>query len=648
MSEPAPAEQAASDPGPPARRPNALGLEESLPTTVQSASPPITPKAEAGEGRGDRAHTTHAAHPTFAEALAQLHAAHRRELEGLQKELRRTNRKITRMAQTPTDERSKDRVEGLRQQGNASVDGQGAATKDTLVEEAWVPGSLPTAQEREHEGAAEKSKVQLVSATPPPHDGKGWEKSPVSDQASDDSSEDESRRVSWTGWDPRDFGIQWNPFADGEKAMSNFVQRYIGPKGEEVRKRRTAYKIVRSMPFSAASYIAIILNSLFMGVIMQNQMNAAVEGKVYSEAWSDAIELTFVVFFTIELFMKVLAEDYYLLFSSDWTWNLLDAILVGAALLQWIIDMFYDGDTPNISISRTIRLFRITRVLRVTRVLRAVQSLRVMIFAIFKSLGILCWVLAVLLFFKYIFAMFFMYGTIQYIEMVNDGNGGALTDDEYSYLKDGFDNIITAIVTLFECITGGRDWGEVYHALVKISLIYGVCFLVYIYFMVFLVLNVVIGTVVDVTSGVAARDRDRMVEDEMKALKDYASDIKDFFRQADADGSGQLSWEEFRTHLADNRVKAYFQTLDLDIRQAHVLFKLLDCNDNDEVGIDEFLDGCLRLKGQAKSLDLHLVIYQLERLIKGSTMIYGDILEPSKKATTKSTVHTPSTHTKLS
>jgi hypothetical protein len=273
-------------------------------------------------------------------------------------------------------------------------------------------------------------------------------------------------------------------------------------------------------------------------------------------------------------------------------------------------------------------------------------------------MDMLGWVLAVLMFFKYIFAMFFMHGTISFVDAYFSGDVSVLTpeesstwptsEDHFEYVKTSWGSIDRAIVTLFESITGGRDWGEVYYSLVRIGVGYGILFLVYIYFMVFLVLNVVIGTVVDVTSGVAARDRDRLVEDEIKSLKDYASDIKDFFRQADADGSGQLSWEEFRTHLVDNRVKAYFQTLDLDIQQAHVLFKLLDCNDNGEVGIDEFLDGCLRLKGQAKSLDLHLVIYQLEKLIKGSAMIYGDILEPSKKATTKSTVYTPSTNGKSS
>merc|ERR1740121_2042188 len=266
------------------------------------------------------------------------------------------------------------------------------------------------------------------------------------------------------------------------------------------------------------------------------------------------------------------------------------------------------------------------------RVVRAIQSLRIMIFAIIKSLDVLFWVLMVIVFFQYIFAMVFMHGALSYITSYTDGSGVVLNAVDawahpgahLDYLKFRWGSIEQSFVTLFESITGGVNWGEVYYSLEKIGGVYGIFFIFYIYMMMFLVLNVVIGTVVDVTSSVAAKDRDRMVEDEMKALTEYASDIKDFFSQADADCSGMLSWEEFRAHLDDNRVKAYFQTLDLDIRRANMLFKLLDSNDAGEVGIEAFVDGCLRLRGQASSLDLNLVIYQLESIIKGRCLINGN------------------------
>merc|ERR1712194_608147 len=161
------------------------------------------------------------------------------------------------------------------------------------------------------------------------------------------------------------------------------------------------------------------------------------------------------------------------------------------------------------------------------------------------------------------FAMIFMHGTITYFDSNLDSGGDALTleeqqfwdtpHDHIDYLKRGWSSIDRAILTLFESITGGRDWGEVFCSLFRIGSVYGILFVAYIYFMVFLVLNVVIGTVVDVTAGVSSKDRELMVDDQIASLKAYATNIKLFFKQADANNSGQLSWNEFKGHLEDDR-----------------------------------------------------------------------------------------------
>jgi len=551
--------------------------------------------------------------PTFADLLGQLHNAHKREVEALQKELRSTKRKVTKQNVSES-------------QGTSPVVGMDPSSVQLGTPSSEIPGTIQACEPRENgaqDGSVQATLCESVNERPP-LTSPGW----VNSVASEKTEESDEGDLDLKGGDSilHDYSIKWNPFAEGGSAVSEFLTRYFNA-GEKSRKRRRAYKIVKSLKFSVMSYVAIVLNSLFIGISMQFQMNAAIAQNEHElSPWWEYIEYLFVVFFTLELVAKVLAEDLHIFFGPDWQWNLLDATLVLAALIQLLMENAYGKEAPNLTFSRTVRLFRVTRVLRVIRVVRICQSLRVMIFAIFRSLGALLWVLAVLLFFKYIFAMIFMHGAIMQfrapLNMDPLSPGGFENGQAHrNYLEESWGTIDKAIVTLFESITGGRDWGEVYYSLVHVSMIYGMLFLCYIYFMMFLVLNVVIGTVVDVTSGVSKRDRDRMVEEEMKALKDYASDIKEFFQQADADNSGQLSWDEFREHLQDNRVKAYFQTLDLDIRQAHTLFKLLDCNDNGEVGIEEFLDGCVRLKGAARSLDLNLVIYQLESIIKGTSLI---------------------------
>jgi len=105
-----------------------------------------------------------------------------------------------------------------------------------------------------------------------------------------------------------------------------------------------------------------------------------------------------------------------------------------------------------------------------------------------------------------------------------------------------------------------------------------------------------------------------LVKYEIARMESYTHRIKTFFDEADVDKSGTLSWEEFEAHLRNNKVKAYFQALELDVSQAHILFQLLDTDNSNSVGLDEFLDGCLRLKGQARGIDMNLLIFMCEKV----------------------------------
>merc|ERR1712125_135874 len=85
--------------------------------------------------------------------------------------------------------------------------------------------------------------------------------------------------------------------------------------------------------------------------------------------------------------------------------------------------------------------------------------------------------------------------------------------------------------------------------------------------------------------------------------------------EADKDGDGTLSWEEFEEYLCDSRVAAYLGSLGLDSSIAKTLFVLLDVDDTNSVGIDEFVNGCSRLKGQARSLDVNMLLYNSDKMI---------------------------------
>jgi hypothetical protein len=372
-------------------------------------------------------------------------------------------------------------------------------------------------------------------------------------------------------------------------------------------------KVMNSAIVRMFCCVLIILNAGFIGANTHVALRAEIDEEEISKDWV-YIEMAFTTWFTVELLLRLAAERVLFLFGHDRWWNLLDFLLVVSSLAT----VAFSATTKTLTVARLLRLFRFTRIFRVIRVIRFLQNFRIMIYAILQSFGTLVWVFVVLIFFKFFFAMIFMNGATDYFSRheVTWRPGDVVdAEDMAPKVQELFGDLPYSLLTLFEAITGGRDWHEVVPPLLAIHPVYVVVFIVYIFFMVFLVLNVVVGGVVKTTSEVYKRDKQLIVEEEQARLRRYCEEIKGFFRQADLDNSGTLSWEEFYDYLHDDKVKAYFQTLELDISQAHVLFMLLDSDESNEVAIDEFVDGCMRLKGQARSIDVNFLLYEVEKTL---------------------------------
>jgi len=87
------------------------------------------------------------------------------------------------------------------------------------------------------------------------------------------------------------------------------------------------------------------------------------------------------------------------------------------------------------------------------------------------------------------------------------------------------------------------------------------------------------------------------------------------FEELDANDSGTITLDEFEKQIQDENILSYLSSLELDIDQVRTLLTLLDRDQNGEVDIEEFITGCLRLKGGAKSLDMAILQYQIEWIL---------------------------------
>lgn len=373
-------------------------------------------------------------------------------------------------------------------------------------------------------------------------------------------------------------------------------------------------RVVKGWIFKAITTAAILLNAMCIGIHTNHSLALALDFEKDEDAarawvW---VECVFTIFFAGELVLRAVAESTGFLFGKNWKWNFFDTVLVATSVVGLLVEAVQSSSNrpPDFSFARMLRLIRFTRVLRLLRAVRFSESLRLMIFAIMASIWSLFWIWIVLFFVIYFWAVFFLSGVIDHY--TDDSMASFVAVDS---MRVHFGSVLEAILALFMCITGGRDWFDVVLPLWEISPWYTLAFSVYIFFMTLGVLNVVVGSFVDNAQQVSRNDREMVVRNEIKQEREYMARVRDVFSEADKDGDGSLSWEEFEDYLQDDRVAAYLGSLGLDSSIARTLFVLLDVDDTNSVGIDEFVGGCLRLKGQARSIDVNMLLYNSEKMI---------------------------------
>jgi Ca2+-binding EF-hand superfamily protein len=195
------------------------------------------------------------------------------------------------------------------------------------------------------------------------------------------------------------------------------------------------------------------------------------------------------------------------------------------------------------------------------------------------------------------------------LDMVVDGSGRGVL---YRY----FGSMSASMLTLFTSITGGVSWDVVIQPLHEIHFFWVVVFIAYVAFAYFAVLNVVTGVFCQSAIDAAQRDDDMALQSVISNKSIYVDQLTKLFTKIDDRQDGVITIADFERHLHDENVISFFHTLELDVSDAWSLFKLLDLDNSNNVDLDEFIIGCTRLKGNAKSIDMAQVMYDCRWLMK--------------------------------
>lgn len=227
------------------------------------------------------------------------------------------------------------------------------------------------------------------------------------------------------------------------------------------------------------------------------------------------------------------------------------------------------------------------------------------------SLGMLSWTVVILVVFLYVAAVF-----------VTSTIGRADDFVDFKKLSSGWDHdeyfgsVGRSMYTLLQCMT--RDgWSSQVGRFVIVQQWYmAFFFLGFMLVSTYGLLNLVVSVIVEQTLTAARSNATRVLAKEERVKRAELDGLKEIFLLADEDGSGELDIVEFLAALEDEEILWKMRSLDLPIDDAARLFTVIDGEGTRNLTMDEFIEGCTKLKGPARSRDLLAITSQADTLGK--------------------------------
>jgi len=399
--------------------------------------------------------------------------------------------------------------------------------------------------------------------------------------------------------------------------------------------RITFENFVKSVRFDNLSAIFLVSNAVFIGVQVEvafHYPNAPLPIML--------VDYAFCVVFLSELFLRIWAygiKDF--LTNKDRGWNWFDLIVVSLSTVDAVMSMAAEfappakegeeaeGPVENISIVRVIRIVRMTRVLRVIRAVRAFRPLRLLVVAIGSTLKTALWAVMLLSIVMYMFA-------IAIAQSVADSLN-AMTPEELEHadvnLTHYFGSVPQAVFTLYMAILGGISWEIAVIPLADVGPHVFALFVICVAFLLLCVLNVLTGIFCESALETARNDRERVIEIQMQDKDKYVRELTELFSTWDLDGGNNITFEEFQDHLADEHMQALFKSLEIEGNDAWTLFKLLDTDGEGTVDLDEFISGCIHVRGGAKAVHLAQMQYENKWLMDKIVDVQQAVLDIKSK-----------------
>lgn len=365
-----------------------------------------------------------------------------------------------------------------------------------------------------------------------------------------------------------------------------------------------------------------LLDVLTVVLIVLNTILIAVEtdfgDKEEREVWWFALEGFFCLLFITEIVLKVWIHTWRWFVDSWNAWTTVVCLLlfIDAAILA---PLGRQGALRLWSLSRFLVLFRLLRSIRIVKELQHVLN------GMTGAFPSLLWVVVILILIIYTFSVWTttLIGRNQdYVDYQKISNG-------YEH-EEFFGTIGRSMFTLMQVVTLDSWSSSVARYIVDRQWYMSFFFIIFIMMTSFSLLNLVVSLIVEQTLAETQRLESRAAVRAEKARRQELESIREIFMLADADYNGELDLKEFLNAVQDQEVLGRLLQLELPVEEATQLFQVMEGNGSRSLTMKEFIDGCTKLKGPARSKDLLAVQAQADTMARQLDMLGAELQDTER------------------
>jgi hypothetical protein len=215
-----------------------------------------------------------------------------------------------------------------------------------------------------------------------------------------------------------------------------------------------------------------------------------------------------------------------------------------------------------------------------------------------------------IVFLIYVFALLFLQGVSTHLETLTSAQ---LESNEIKRLRSDFGSLGDSMLSLYMSVTGGDDWIRFYQSIEASGELYAASFVFFTFFFDFALVNILTGIFVEKAVMAATPDREDRVLDQRRKLLREAQEFRTLCQRLDREGSGLVSFEDFKFQMANENMIAYMSSVGLDVDDVELFFHVVAGNES-VVDIDTFVEGCMSMKGSASSLDVQKQLHATHML----------------------------------